>query len=165
MRYWHYTEGGDGWIPEKQPAGADDFNTVEELAGVTSCFATSYHKCSKHQTIDLIQEGCHAYILDELQPEILIQDWHAARFDCACRYELTVILLDGRRKPMQTFSTGNIDETQWTGRAWHKVTHKFKNYGAGLRYVRFEQVGHDLQYWAGNYGSKMTGSTVRVILP
>uniref|UniRef100_T1JA99 F-box domain-containing protein n=1 Tax=Strigamia maritima TaxID=126957 RepID=T1JA99_STRMM len=166
MRYWHYRNGGNGWVIEKPPVGADDFNQVEELcvAGIQSCFASSYQSCTKYQTIDLISEGCHDFVLDQVQPEIKIEDWHAGRFDCACRYVLLVQLLDGMGNELQQFTTGDIDEPQWTGRKWSKVKHTFSDYGAGLRYIKFFQRGHDLQFWNGNYGSKMTASSICITL-
>ena len=43
------------------------------------------------------------------------------------------------------------------------MEHFFRNYGVGVRYVKFEHDGQDTQFWAGHYGSKITGSTVKLI--
>uniref|UniRef100_A0A915IFS6 FBA domain-containing protein n=1 Tax=Romanomermis culicivorax TaxID=13658 RepID=A0A915IFS6_ROMCU len=49
---------------------------------------------------------------------------------------------------------------QWAGHAWKKVSHKFENYGIGLRYILFQSMGIDNQFWAGHYGPKMAKSSV-----
>uniref|UniRef100_A0ABM5ERS3 F-box only protein 27-like isoform X1 n=1 Tax=Pogona vitticeps TaxID=103695 RepID=A0ABM5ERS3_9SAUR len=42
------------------------------------------------------------------------------------------------------------------------VSHVFRDYGPGVRYVRFWHRGQDTQYWAGHYGARITNSTVVV---
>lgn len=165
LRHWIFKQsGGDGWTVETPPEGVDPLIEIPELRNVGSCFATSYAECIKYQTVDLIAEGCLEETLDKMQPKIMVSDWYAARFDCACRYQLEVVLLDKDKQEMKSFCHGPIDEQQWVGKQWHKVEHSFQGYGPGLRYVFFQQLGHDLQFWAGHYGSKMTASTVRVLV-
>lgn len=43
-----------------------------------------------------------------------------------------------------------------------QVTHVFKNYGKGVRYVRFVHGGKDTQFWAGWYGIRVTNSCVEI---
>lgn len=43
--------------------------------------------------------------------------------------------------------------------------HEFKNYGKGLRKIKFSHGGQDSQFWAGHYGSKMAGACVRMEVP
>lgn len=58
---------------------------------------------------------------------------------------------------MNNNSCGNIFSFQ--------VKHEFKNYGRGLRKIRFADGGRDRQHWAGHYGSKMAGAHVKVKIP
>ncbi|XP_052338186.1 F-box only protein 6-like isoform X3 [Oncorhynchus keta] len=43
-----------------------------------------------------------------------------------------------------------------------KMTHVFKNYGPGVRYIRFIHGGKDTQFWAGWYGIRVTNSSVEI---
>lgn len=43
-----------------------------------------------------------------------------------------------------------------------QVTHTFKNYGKGVRYVQFVHGGKDTQFWAGWYGIRVTNSCVEI---
>lgn len=46
-----------------------------------------------------------------------------------------------------------------------QVMMTFENYGQGLRYIVFEHEGVDTQFWAGHYGSKMSGGVVKLSFP
>lgn len=61
---------GDGWIIEDPPIGAPRLPDDPEFGKNQHCFATSYGPCVKAQTIDLINEGFSANILDNLLPTI-----------------------------------------------------------------------------------------------
>lgn len=161
MASWTITASdGDGWTVESEPQGADP---VPPEAGGVSCFATSYMLCEKHQTIDLIKEGINEELLDEVHPPIAVGEWHAARFDCGSTYVLVVTLLDEKQAKIDAFEYGPYTEGQWTGRAWTKVEHVFRDYKPGVRYIGFQHCGKDTQFWAGHYGSKMTGGYVRFL--
>lgn len=41
----------------------------------------------------------------------------------------------------------------------------FKNYGPGVRFIKFYHGGVDTQFWAGHYGSKMSGACVKLMIP
>jgi len=41
----------------------------------------------------------------------------------------------------------------------------FQSYGPGVRYIKFYHGGMDTQFWAGHYGSKMSGASVKLIIP
>ena len=40
-----------------------------------------------------------------------------------------------------------------------QMTHVFKDYGPGARFIRFTHGGSDTQFWAGWYGIRVTNST------
>ena len=43
---------------------------------------------------------------------------------------------------------------------YDKVSHKFSDYGPGLRFISFEHGGQDTKYWDGWYGVRVTASSV-----
>ena len=44
---------------------------------------------------------------------------------------------------------------------WEKLEHVFCDYPPGVRYIYFEDYGRDTSYWAGHYGAKLAGATVK----
>ncbi|XP_013395682.1 F-box only protein 6 isoform X2 [Lingula anatina] len=129
--------------------------------GYETCWATSYGWCVKHQLIDLLKEGCTGAVLDQIKPDIYISEWTAARRDCGSTYKLHVQLLgEDKQEVLDQFSKQRHVE-QWEGGHWEKIEHKFQNYPPGVRYIWYQHSGKDLQFWAGHYGPKLGGSTVR----
>ncbi|XP_027875222.1 F-box only protein 6-like [Xiphophorus couchianus] len=55
-----------------------------------------------------------------------------------------------------------MDEFQPHIRISDWMLHVFKDYGPGVRYVRFNHGGKDTQFWAGWYGIRVTESCVEV---
>lgn len=43
-----------------------------------------------------------------------------------------------------------------------QMTHVFKNYGPGVRYICFTHGGKDTQFWKGWYGIRVTESCVEI---
>ncbi|GFY47028.1 hypothetical protein TNIN_82651 [Trichonephila inaurata madagascariensis] len=162
--------GGDGFHVENPPCGADP---VPPEVGSQSCFATACMPCVKFQIINLLAMGVSEEILQLETTKIQVGEWFCARFDCASEYKLFVALLDEnyRESDEDCFPENlQIDhfehffsEVQWAGRMWHSTTHTFENVGKA-RYVFFLHSGKDSQLWAGNYGSKMTGAFVKIIV-
>ncbi|KAJ9578680.1 hypothetical protein L9F63_005104 [Diploptera punctata] len=158
------SSGGNGWRVENPPVGADILPCSEEFENLTSCFATSYHSCSKEQLIKLIDHGFTSWIMDKIQPDIHVSEWIAARFDSGCSYEMKVELLDENNVLIRDFHCRE-EIKQWQGREWKKVSHVFERYGSGVRFIKFYHGGMDSQFWAGHYGSKMTGACVKLSIP
>ncbi|XP_067096631.1 F-box only protein 44-like [Osmerus mordax] len=154
---WQILEnGGDKWKIETvgSPPLPDD--TVQKY------FVTSYHTCKKCQLIDLAKEGYKPSLMDEVQPDIVISDWYAPRFDCGSLYEICVQVLDKKKVPIQTFSPDTVYFQQWNDQTWNQMTHVFKDYGPGARFIRFTHGGRDTQFWAGSYGIRVTNSSVEI---
>jgi len=42
------------------------------------------------------------------------------------------------------------------------MTYVFKDYGHGVRFIRFTHGGVDTQFWAGHYGIRVTNSSVEI---
>lgn len=153
---WKILEnGGDRWKVESPMMPHPD-QTVQKV------FVTSYGMCRKSQLIDLEKEGYSPAFMDQFQPDIKISDWYAPRWDCGCEYEISVELLDQRKKPIQTFAPETVFFEQWNDQQWHQMTHLFKNYGPGVRYIHFIHGGKDTQFWAGWYGIRVTNSSVEI---
>nr|XP_055039464.1 F-box only protein 2-like [Misgurnus anguillicaudatus] len=149
FNYWELTKnGGDKWRVERMPDDA-----------VASYFCTSFQLCLKKQVIILLQCGYDAAYLDSA-PEVTVKDWYSSRDDCGGVYKLTVSLLNENRKVIATFKPADVTvpaETTWT-----QVTHTFKGYGPGLRFISFEHGGQDNKNWQGSYGIRVTGSSVTI---
>ncbi|XP_051280721.1 F-box only protein 6 isoform X3 [Dicentrarchus labrax] len=156
MNNWHILEnGGDNWKIE-------DLMTPHPNETVKKNFVTSYGMCKKMQLIDLGMEGYNQSFMDQFQPDIRISDWYAPRWDCGSEYKIHVALLNQRKRPIKAFSPDTIYFEQWNDQKWNQITHVFKNYGPGVRYIRFTHGGKDTQFWAGWYGIRITDSCVEI---
>ncbi|XP_029434070.1 ubiA prenyltransferase domain-containing protein 1 isoform X3 [Rhinatrema bivittatum] len=152
--------GGNGWKTETLPGNhGRTFHDPQVL----KYFVTSYGECKKSQIIDLKQEGYWEELMDEIQPEIEIKDWYAARHDCGCQYQLCVQLLSQDYIVCQEFHPDLVVFEQWSDAEWREITHRFRNYGPGVRYICFQHGGQDTQFWRGWYGVRLTGSSVTVM--
>lgn len=164
-RHWKIlSEGGNQWAVENPPIGVPPLPADPILEGEQFCFATSFNSCTKMQTIDLEKEGLLPFVLDELQPPILVSEWYSCRWDCPAVYECSMQLLKEDNAVIDSFQfRGSIEGEQQN--QWHYVSHEFKNYGPGLRKVSFYHGGMDKSYWEGHYGSKMAGACVYIKVP
>ncbi|XP_027000288.1 F-box only protein 6-like isoform X2 [Tachysurus fulvidraco] len=153
---WKIEEnGGDGWIK-------DCIFVPHPDETVTKCFVTSYEQCIKSQLINLEEEGYSPAIMDEIQPDIVISDWYAPRWDCGSEYQIQVELLNHRKRTVQSFESEPVFFPQWNDQKWEEMTYTFKDYGPGIRFIRFKHGGKDTQYWAGHYGIRVTHSSVEI---
>lgn len=151
--------GGDQFLNEPNNCGGSKAVSTIGLKNCHHCWATSYGWCNKSQLIDLLAEGCTEEILDRVRPQIEILDWVAARFDCACKYVLEVSLLSLNKSLLDSHETSKT-WAQWDDNSWNKVTLTFSSYPEGVRYIQLMHGGKDLQFWAGHYGPKITGTSV-----
>ncbi|XP_013927197.1 PREDICTED: F-box only protein 27-like [Thamnophis sirtalis] len=136
---------------------------VEEYLGAEdqTCFASSSKWCQKEQVIDLLKEGFWLDLLDTYQPDIVVSDWWSGFQDYGCEYELYVALLAANKK-----RTVGVFEAKRNPRllsmvpSYQKVTHTFRQYGPGVRYILFRHRGKDTQFWKGHYGARVTNSSM-----
>ncbi|XP_017889129.1 F-box only protein 44-like [Ceratina calcarata] len=165
-RHWKIvTEGGDNWKVEHPPQGVPPLpHEPDEALFEQFCFVTSYHRCTKVQIIDLESEGLTPYVLDNLQPPIVVSEWYSCRWDCPAVYECTIKLLGENNRTIDFFDFRDDIEGEKQNQ-WHCMSHQFENYGPGLRQISFYHGGIDKLFWAGHYGSKMAGACVRVKIP
>ncbi|KAG5838935.1 hypothetical protein ANANG_G00229000 [Anguilla anguilla] len=128
---WQILEnGGDEWsiepLSETRPDGT-----------ATKYFVTSYETCKKCQLIDLVKEGYSQSFMDEIQPDIVISDWYAPRWDCGSMYEICVELLSRNKKVIRKFCPEPVYFEQWNDQKWQQMTHVFRDYGRGVCFNRF----------------------------
>jgi hypothetical protein len=143
---WEIIEnGGDGW-------GLNIYG----MNG-TSCFATSYARCSKSQLIDLLEVGYSEQWLDRA-PIVLFSDWYKTLSFDHDIYFLNVELLDANDNVMASYSSGDLTTTA----SWQQVKGHFLNYGQGLRKIRFTHGGEDTESWAGQFGAAIDGSYLSI---
>ncbi|XP_042334516.1 uncharacterized protein LOC121936375 [Sceloporus undulatus] len=160
-------EGFCSW--EKELSGGDEWK-IEDLPGshgrefphphVRKYFVTSYGSCIKSQLITLKSEGYWDQLMDEVKPDIVVKDWYAARFDCGCRYQLSVRLLSADYIVLQEFLPEDVIIEQWSDAEWQEVSYTFHDYPAGVRHILFRHGGQDTQFWAGWYGVRVTNTSV-----
>ena len=156
--------------------------------GCRSVWAASFNHGALKFTIDLLKKGLSQEFIDTVKPPISVSIWTAARSDCSSVFKFTMQLLEtadqrvtsapishrwaldgtesGVKREMspQKFSFVRQVE-QWMGGDWHEESHTFEEYPVGIRYINCVMEGHDLKYWAGNYGPKFTKPVIRVSMP
>lgn len=152
------SSGGNGWQVECPPRGIPlppaELNTK-------SCFVTSYSDCKRTQTIDLTEVmASHLSILDDLKLSIVMEVWVANRFDCGATYECELGTSDVSGGNYQVLHVKSL--TLDTGE-WMKIDCKIP-YKSGQRYLHFEDSGRDKRFWAGWYGAKITGASIKLVL-
>ncbi|KAK7077221.1 hypothetical protein SK128_020671 [Halocaridina rubra] len=162
LKYWEVIHGGDGVIVEETPAGSDP---IPEEAGLPTqhCFVTSYRKGRRLQVIDLISLGFTPSIMDILKPRIEISEWVSARWDCRSKSELIVVLV-GRKTEKRVSLNWSSDDDDVLQRLWYQLKEVVIDYPKGLHTIEYVSIGNDSQFWAGHYGAKSAGSSVKLIL-
>ncbi|XP_051737077.1 LOW QUALITY PROTEIN: uncharacterized protein fbxo44.9 [Ctenopharyngodon idella] len=154
LRGWKIVRSRGEWVTEENRKPLPDT--------VTKCFITSYGVCLKRQLIDLEKEGYSDAFMDQVQPHIKISDWYAPRFDCGSEYQICVELLDQGKNSIRTFQPEKVIFSFRNSEPWCQMTHVFKDYGPGVRFIRFTHGGKDTQFWAGHYGIRVTNSSVEI---
>uniref|UniRef100_A0A8C1KPX5 Zgc:153722 n=1 Tax=Cyprinus carpio TaxID=7962 RepID=A0A8C1KPX5_CYPCA len=107
---------------------------------VTKCFVPSYVLRLKQQLIDLKKEGYSAAFMDQLQPQTLIS--YTVHFDCGSEYQISVKLLDQKKNPISFFQPEK-SKLNCLCSALFQMTHVFKDYEPGVRFIHFTCGGKD----------------------
>ncbi|XP_058804214.1 F-box only protein 44-like [Phymastichus coffea] len=115
-------------------------------------------------SIDLIQEGFTNYILDILEPIIEVSEWYyttqeheEAEFECSIKLLNSSNVYDGNNRVMRVYHFHKrMNKADLRGK-WFKFTHVFKNYGPGIRRIKFYDGGH--------HNIIMTGASVMMTVP
>ncbi|APR88630.1 microneme protein 4 [Minicystis rosea] len=121
-------------------------------------FVTSYWLDTRSQLLDLVALGYTAAQLDAAPP-ITVREWYrGGGYDTADSYYLKVELRDIHGNVIDALNEGATMST--TDSTWTMAGQTFTGYGAGVRFVYFEDGGQDVEVWAGNYGASMDGASV-----
>uniref|UniRef100_A0A3Q3W1E0 FBA domain-containing protein n=1 Tax=Mola mola TaxID=94237 RepID=A0A3Q3W1E0_MOLML len=114
------------------------YDTSGIPAGAVICYLPQYSWFSMEQVVDLKAEGMWNELLDDFQPEIVIQDWYEESQLHSSIYQLHVKLLGADKSTVITEHTVNPTEDRTTySHLWKEVSHVFSGYGPGVRYVHF----------------------------
>ncbi len=160
--------GGNKWSIQSgciKPEHLHYEQIVKENGNSAKNYVTSYEWCCRQQVIELSHHGFSDSVMDTVQPLISVSEWYCARFDCGSIFCIRVELLSSEKKVIALYED-SVETDQWQGGelGWRRVEHEFKDYGSGVRFVRFSDGGKDTQWWAGHYGSKMAGARLIVSL-
>ncbi|CAI6366694.1 unnamed protein product [Macrosiphum euphorbiae] len=151
------------WIIEQTPQGSPLLPDDPDFDGHTSCFVSSFRLCSKSQRIIFKNYGLNDTVMKTLQPEISVSEWYNSRFDCGCKYVLRATVFDGNGELIEQHNYNDV-LPQWGDNIWTKASHSFKNQ-SNASYLILYHSGVDTQFWAGHYGTKISGSVVKILLP
>ena len=113
---------------------------------------TSYQWCSRTRRFDvsglIATYGSNAISVSESFHKVgYIDD----------NFKLTVRLLDHDGNELYSWSTGE----QTVGDQSELVTHNLKDYGSGVHYLEVTDGGKDNEWWAGQYGARLEGLSVK----
>ncbi|XP_008540484.2 F-box only protein 50 [Equus przewalskii] len=119
----------------------------------------------KQQCVDLLAQGLWEELLDDEQPDITVMDWFEdSRLD-VCVYELHVWLLAADRR---TVIAQHHVAPRTSGRGppgrWVQVSHVFRQYGPGVRFVHFLHKTKNRIEPGGLRRTRVTDSSVSVQL-
>ncbi|XP_074468374.1 F-box only protein 50 [Sebastes fasciatus] len=140
------------------------YDTSGIPAGAVVCEMPQYSWFSMEQLVDLKAEGLWEELLDDYQPEILVQDWYEETQLHESIYQLHVKLLAADKTTViSEHSVSPTEELSNYSHTWKEVSHVFSGYGPGVRYVHFL---HRLKnkFMREFYPTLFTGSSVVVRL-
>lgn len=131
-------------------------NSGEGWKAQDGMFRTSYFWNRRQQVIDLWSRGFNPDLMAKAPPIVISESFQ--RQYCPDLFYLKVELLDSEGRVVASWNSGeriNSGACQWGGEVWDRLTHTFRDYAPGVRYVRWEDGGKDREFWLGHYGVKM----------
>uniref|UniRef100_A0A8D0L7K4 FBA domain-containing protein n=1 Tax=Sphenodon punctatus TaxID=8508 RepID=A0A8D0L7K4_SPHPU len=80
-----------------------------------------------------------------------------------CTYSICVRLLAADQESVIASFRAKLDSVEYSHDGqYHQVSHVFRHYGPGVRYLHFLHKGKDTLFWKGHYGARITNSAVMV---
>ncbi|KAG5900533.1 hypothetical protein JTB14_022840 [Gonioctena quinquepunctata] len=174
-KHWDILHNGDQFRIEDPPSGSDPLPVgVPDFNGYTSCFATSYSRCTKVQIIRLKNKRLLSYIMDKFMPHIYASEWVTGRLDCCWTYKLDITGCGGEHTKGDLLSiyTRSGDPAEiiaefrqseevyvelWKSKEWKKVELLIEAYPCDVTTLLFKHAGQ------GYYVSKMAGGVLRFV--
>ncbi|XP_023393681.1 F-box only protein 50 [Pteropus vampyrus] len=125
--------------------------------------ALSHSWTVKQQCVDLLAEGLWEELLDDQQPDITVMDWYEdSRLDM-CVYELHVWLLAAdRHTVIAQHHVAPRTSRRGPPSYWIQVSHVFRRYGPGVRFVHFLHKTKNRMEPGGLRRTRVTDSSVSV---
>ncbi|XP_068456886.1 F-box only protein 50 [Clinocottus analis] len=147
-----------GWTTSTETLPYDSSGIPE---GAVCCQLPLCSWFTMEQVVDLKAEGLWDELLDDFQPEIVIQDWYEESQLHDSIYQLHVKLLGADKSVISEHTAHPTEDRSAYSHTWKEVSHVFSGYGPGVRYVHFQ---HRLknQFLNGFYGTLSSGSSVVV---
>ncbi|RXG72737.1 F-box only protein 6 [Armadillidium vulgare] len=158
--HWKVQHGGDNIIVEETPFGCDP---IPEESGLPTqhCFVSSYALCKRSQSVSLYRDlGFKPFVLQVLEPSLIISEWVSARFDCGAQSMIQVSVIGKNEKPavfITRWKDSDFGRVEWY-KMWKKVN--YEELPDGMHTIHFKNLSQDTQFWAGHYGAKTAGSSV-----
>eukprot|EP01132_Coremiostelium_polycephalum_P006147 gene6147-7657_t len=134
----------DGWAVS---------NDGDGLYGKGRAFVASHKWCNMSTEINLLSKGFSESVLDQ-SPVIEFEFYYSGtgpnyNDELQVRFEIR----DTNHVSIYTFESGLITATDKYQR-YHKI---FSYYPSGARYIYCDFDGKDVEQWAGNFGTRVTG--------
>ncbi|KAG9478268.1 hypothetical protein GDO78_013321 [Eleutherodactylus coqui] len=146
-----------GWQISTEDIPVDRSNVPP---GVVVCYLPEYSWCVKEQLLDLSSEGLWPELLDSYQPDIYVLDWYEDSKLHKYVYELHVKLLaDDKKTILAQLDLTPENAMSGEPKGWNMVSHIFKSYGSGLRYIHFLHKSKDLSV-LGFHRTRVADSTL-----
>ena len=146
-----------GW--DIDMAGGNGWDTSYNANNGAVFFVNSHGICVKSQTIDLLSYY-NATTLDT-EPIITYSEYYRGYENGSSEaddYFLNIYLYDENMIEITSYKSGTIT----TSAEWQQLQGYISNYGAGLRYIKYEHGGNGNNGWAGYYGSMINNSYITV---
>ncbi|KAF6729394.1 F-box only protein 50 [Oryzias melastigma] len=106
--------------------------------GVVICALPQFSWFTLEQVVDLKAEGLWEELLDDFQPEIVVQDCYEESQLHQSIYQLQVKLLAADRTTViSEHSVSPTEDLSTYSHQWKEVSHVFSGYGPGVRYIHF----------------------------
>ncbi|XP_068186503.1 F-box only protein 50 [Antennarius striatus] len=138
------------------------FDTSGIPEGAVICQLPTYSWFSMEQIVDLKAEGLWEELMDEFQPEILVQDWYEESQLHKFIYQLHVKLLgEDKRTVISEHTVNPTEDLSVYSHRWKEVSHVFSGYGPGVRFVHFLHRVKN-QFMFDFFPTLFTGSSVIV---
>ncbi|TKC50981.1 hypothetical protein EI555_001293, partial [Monodon monoceros] len=153
---WTVPTGGDAW-------GAEENWEVTPRA----CIQTSFLWCQKKQVSDLEEEGLWPELLDTGKPEIFVSasDWWTDQQYTDSLYGLTVQPLDANQAVLHHSFPWSSPIQQCRKSFSFEASHVFSNRKKVVRFVSFEHLVRDIDFWSEQYGVYLSHSSVINLIP
>jgi len=137
---------GDGWREDGIGPFGENRYQVSFDAGIRS------------RELDLIALGYTDVELDAAPPMAVREWYHGAWPEYDDLYFCRIELRRQNGQVIDSFELGTAQSAVLASNRWERAGTVFTGYGSGLRFIYIEDGGRDTEFWAGHYGTMMSGA-------